>query len=699
MWSRFGWIICLCLGVGFLSWQIVWGIDNIEHNSPNIDLGGLEIIESTAVNPKSGVSTGGTFFTPTENRTQYSYIPFFNQIVHTSYATLDTAQGLVSLTGHIIDYINAADATLDICVYNISDAVFVAALINAHNRGVQVRIITEHDNLNSQTTALTSAGIPVIDDAYGSNSGSSLMHNKFMVVDYLGTGDSANTVWTGSMNWTTTMNTTDANNGITIKSQGVAGAYTTEFNEMWGSSGATPNSSLSKFGYRKSDNITHLFTIDGHQVGVYMSPSDHVETAINNAIAAANYDIAFCILAFTRDDIMLSMKAKWDDNLNYPDFQVEGIFDSQNAGSSYSQWWNMSGSGSIPWSPPADVSKDSLSPASALLHHKYMVIDGDHPDSDPIVITGSDNWSNNAMENNDENILVIHDTRLANLYLQEFRARKSQCMGNVPPIYDLQYPQPGGSASPYSGQTVKITGVVTASFPDASHRKYMIQGSHSSPWWGIYVYQNGTGSNFVVGDSVLVRGTVTEYYGLTEITNPTFTARGTALFLPNPVNVSTAQVSTMESLESVLVQVQDITVVSGPNGNGEWQVDDGSGLCWVDDMGTYSFIPQVGNHIAQLRGVVYYGFDAFKIEPRNDNDFTLVTPKVERLTILKLSNHIVLQWESLSGSTLYKIYASTDSRFTPSPSNQVGSTTNTQWADPNVIINNTMKFYRVVATY
>ena len=43
---------------------------------------------------------------------------------------------------------------------------------------------------------------------------------------------------------------------------------------------------------------------------------------------------------------MLAMKAKWDDTINYPDFVVEGIFDAQNAASSYSQWWNMSGSGS-----------------------------------------------------------------------------------------------------------------------------------------------------------------------------------------------------------------------------------------------------------------------------------------------------------------------------------------------------------------
>jgi len=49
-----------------------------------------------------------------------------------------------------------------------------------------------------------------------------------------------------------------------------------------------------------------------------------------------------------------------------------------------------------------------------LMHHKIMVIDGE------IVITGSYNFSRNAEEKNDENILVLYSDEIAQQYLLEF---------------------------------------------------------------------------------------------------------------------------------------------------------------------------------------------------------------------------------------------------------------------------------------
>jgi hypothetical protein len=55
------------------------------------------------------------------------------------------------------------------------------------------------------------------------------------------------------------------------------------------------------------------------------------------------------------------------------------------------------------------------------LHHKYAVIDYSEPLSDPTVVTGSHNWSSTAENTNDENTVMVHDARVANLYYQEFR--------------------------------------------------------------------------------------------------------------------------------------------------------------------------------------------------------------------------------------------------------------------------------------
>ena len=58
-------------------------------------------------------------------------------------------------------------------------------------------------------------------------------------------------------------------------------------------------------------------------------------------------------------------------------------------------------------------------------------------------MTGSHNWSNSAENSNDENTLVVQDTRVANLYLQEFAARRIN-LSNL-----LSRPTKGGGLGDY----------------------------------------------------------------------------------------------------------------------------------------------------------------------------------------------------------------------------------------------------------
>ena len=48
------------------------------------------------------------------------------------------------------------------------------------------------------------------------------------------------------------------------------------------------------------------------------------------------------------------------------------------------------------------------------MHHKIIVID------ESTVITGSFNFTKSADQENDDNVLVVHNPDLAKLYLQEF---------------------------------------------------------------------------------------------------------------------------------------------------------------------------------------------------------------------------------------------------------------------------------------
>jgi hypothetical protein len=73
-----------------------------------------------------------------------------------------------------------------------------------------------------------------------------------------------------------------------------------------------------------------------------------------------------------------------------------------------------------------------------LLHHKYAVIDANNSNVDNVVVTGSHNWSGSAETANNENTLIIHSKRIANLYLQEFKQRYIDAGGKDPILVSVK---------------------------------------------------------------------------------------------------------------------------------------------------------------------------------------------------------------------------------------------------------------------
>ena len=67
---------------------------------------------------------------------------------------------------------------------------------------------------------------------------------------------------------------------------------------------------------------------------------------------------------------------------------------------------------------------------NSYLHHKYAIVDrGTVAAADPLVITGSHNWSYNAETLNDENTLIIHNAEIADHFYQEWSARWTLAVG------------------------------------------------------------------------------------------------------------------------------------------------------------------------------------------------------------------------------------------------------------------------------
>jgi hypothetical protein len=392
----------------------------------------------------SSMSGDQTFITPA-NRPGIINV-YFNKSIDATYSTGTVANGNANLATLLINRINSATYSLDCMFYSFSYSPVTDALIAAWNRGVKVRFIMDAGNSQSEMNRLIAAGIPAITSTYG-GSHSGIMHNKVLVVDGRDANNTNDWVWTGSTNCTNQGLFTDAQNAIEFKDYGLAQCYTTEFNEMWGSSTDTPNASNAKMGSRKSDNTPHSFMINGKFVEQYMSPSDNTEGHIVTDINTLAKSGFFCLLTFTQDAYELALHTKWT---TVPGFLVKGVFDSGNIDSA-SEWWDLTGQpgGNDPWVPPADVWMDGL--PSGLLHHKYFIGDEENP-SNSFVVTGSHNWSRSANENNDENTVIVHDPTIANLYLQEFAARYHEAGGSQPIPIPITAVEDGRDASQTSSR-------------------------------------------------------------------------------------------------------------------------------------------------------------------------------------------------------------------------------------------------------
>ncbi|KAJ2780780.1 hypothetical protein H4R18_003248 [Coemansia javaensis] len=126
----------------------------------------------------------------------------------------------------LIQFLNSARTSLDICVFNITDNDVARAISNAKGRGVTVRIITDDEQLSCKGSDIERLqqdyGIPFKTD----NDPAKFMHSKFAVVD-------RRAVWAGSYNWTVAARRSNNESVICTNDPGTAAAFGAEFDRLW----------------------------------------------------------------------------------------------------------------------------------------------------------------------------------------------------------------------------------------------------------------------------------------------------------------------------------------------------------------------------------------------------------------------------------------------------------------------------------
>jgi len=124
-------------------------------------------------------------------------------------------------TQAIVDNLNWAERYIRVQAYSFTSKPIAEALIAAHKRGVDVKVLLDKSQLRgkgSKLDLLVQAGVPVLIDKKHA-----IAHNKVMIIDGV-------TVLTGSFNFTTAAEDKNAENLLVIRDKVVAKKYRNNWN-------------------------------------------------------------------------------------------------------------------------------------------------------------------------------------------------------------------------------------------------------------------------------------------------------------------------------------------------------------------------------------------------------------------------------------------------------------------------------------
>ena len=124
----------------------------------------------------------------------------------------------------IRSFLAQAKNTVDICVFTITDDRLTSAVLDAHARGVEIRIITDNDkaaDLGSDADRFLQAGVQLRVDRTPYH-----MHHKFAIAD-------RSLLLSGSYNWTRGAAESNEENFIISDDKKLVAAFSSAFEKLW----------------------------------------------------------------------------------------------------------------------------------------------------------------------------------------------------------------------------------------------------------------------------------------------------------------------------------------------------------------------------------------------------------------------------------------------------------------------------------
>ncbi len=290
-----------------------------------------------------------------------------------------------------VNLINSTKDSIDIALYGWADIPKVCdAIKHAQERGVEVRIVydtSSRDNYYPETLNFVKRFSSSRSDEIQDNKKltNMLMHNKFAVFD-------AKTVYTGSMNFSTTGLSGFNHNAVVIaNSKAIADLYEKEFDQMF-----EGNFHTMKMNSANNENIKTGDTV----ISVYFSPQDKgLSKAVVPLIKQAKQYIYIPTFILTHQAVFDALLEAKDRGV-----VVKVIIDATSTGVTHSKVGALRKSG-------VELKTENY---AGKMHAKTMIID------DEYLIVGSANFSDSAENKNDENMLIIQNSKFAKLYRDYF---------------------------------------------------------------------------------------------------------------------------------------------------------------------------------------------------------------------------------------------------------------------------------------
>ncbi|RQR69769.1 phospholipase [Burkholderia sp. Bp9012] len=342
-------------------------------------------------------------------------------------------------------------------VYHLTDTLWALPAFEAfgrqHGEASLAIVYDAHETARKGKPPLPSPNQPAVDALQGlatlaPRDRTHIMHDKFIVTDApanVVTAVTPTRVLTGSANFTTEGLTEQANVLHAFDSPALAALYNARAHALAANPPIAETAKLSA-------GWSAPMTIGSAQVRVAFSPEPagqrtEIDTIVA-AIAAAKHSVSFCLFMPTDAALRDACFAAGDRGL-----MMFGLVNRINVGSATKADAAQHDGQSLDAATLANLElyhrqrdrRDVIdaayfSPATVpqgfepelrlfpgepapmyppvVIHHKFIVIDAEG--ANPIVYTGSANMSRNSEQYNDENLLEIHDTRIAAIYLAEF---------------------------------------------------------------------------------------------------------------------------------------------------------------------------------------------------------------------------------------------------------------------------------------